>query len=473
MKRFVIAIVLIQVLLCGTGCEDSGGSRGSGDPVPAEVPAAFTSAPVTVVPEGGTYSYSVTAEGNPEPDVSVGTLPAWLSFDGDTLSGTAPLAPGTYGPIHFVADNGIGADTQDFSITVQDVVAAPSITSSPSATFVRVSSQFHYVMSAAGDPEPTFSVSGNPAWMIFNESRTLHGTPGPRHVETSSTITITASNGVPPDAVQTFEVAVRPAPYKIVDLANNTVSYAAQAPADLTTSDTYVETKMVFKLIEAGSFQMGDLAGGHHYSESPVHPVNITRPFYMGVFEVTHNQLFEIDGTTFLPDEDKKPVTYRRLVHWDAVQSAISDLSSNTGDAFRLPTEAEWEYACRAGTTTMFSCGDTEGVAFQYVAHFWYQANSMGSTHQPGQKLPNPWGLYDMHGNVREACSDYHYAAYYAECLSLLIVDDPQGPTNPGTEARVTRGGSHASPDTQCRSAARMYTDNVHAFGYRLVSPVD
>ncbi len=115
-------------------------------------------------------------------------------------------------------------------------------------------------------------------------------------------------------------------------------------------------------------------------------------------------------------------------------------------DGYRLPTEAEWEYACRAGTKTRFSCGDD---AAKLGACAWFKANAGQTTHPVGQKTPDPWGLYDMHGNVAEWCQDIYSENYYEK----REASDPRGPAS--GDKRVLRGGSWRTGPESCRSAAR------------------
>ena len=121
---------------------------------------------------------------------------------------------------------------------------------------------------------------------------------------------------------------------------------------------------------------------------------------------------------------------------------------SERGRKVCLPTEAQWEYACRAGSTTRYCFGDEESGLGEYA---WYSANSGNKTHPVGEKKPNAWGLYDMHGNVCEWCQDWWKDGYYKESP----VDDPTGAATGSN--RVLRGGSWITPASSCRSAYRSH----------------
>jgi formylglycine-generating enzyme required for sulfatase activity len=140
------------------------------------------------------------------------------------------------------------------------------------------------------------------------------------------------------------------------------------------------------------------------------------------------------------------PATY---VTWNDGVEFCRKLSEQEGVEFRLPTEAQWEYACRAGTTTIYSFGDDVLKLGQYA---WYKKNTLDVgeiyAHRVGQKPPNPWGLYDMHGNVLELCQDW-YRKYESPA-----VDDPAGPAS--GRVRVLRGGSFYFETDYCRSAIRL-----------------
>ena len=136
-------------------------------------------------------------------------------------------------------------------------------------------------------------------------------------------------------------------------------------------------------------------------------------------------------------------------VSWDDCQAFLVKLNAKAGGQggkFALPTEAQWEYACRAGSTTGYCFGDGEAGLDEYA---WYAANSGGNVQPVGGKKPNAWGLYDMHGNVWEWCQDWYDKEYYAKSAT----DDPAGP--PHGEGRVERGGSWNDSAKGCRSANR------------------
>ena len=161
---------------------------------------------------------------------------------------------------------------------------------------------------------------------------------------------------------------------------------------------------MQFVLIPPGEFMMGspETETGHRDDETQ-HRVQVTKPFYLSAYEVTQLQYEQVMGNN--PSAyrgENRPVENMR---WDDAVAFCDRLSKSEGVKYRLPTEAEWEYACRAGTTTAYSFGDDESQLEQYA---WFSANSDNTTHPVGEKRPNGWGLYDMHGNVWEWCQDAH-----------------------------------------------------------------
>lgn len=232
----------------------------------------------------------------------------------------------------------------------------------------------------------------------------------------------------------------------------------AMTPAQLALGDPITNSVgMVLVPIPSGEFQMGspDSDKSARPNETPQHLVKITKPFYLSAFEVTQQQYEKVMGvgpwqrfnrSTAVPEGPDYPATY---TSWKGAVEFCRKLSEQEGVEYRLPTEAQWEYACRAGTTTAYSFGDNASKLGQ---HAWYKKNTwdIGEKypHRVGQKLPNSWGLYDMHGNVSELSQDYWYKLYDG-----ATVEDPSGPLT-GT-SRAFRGSSYFSLSTQCRSAVR------------------
>jgi len=254
-------------------------------------------------------------------------------------------------------------------------------------------------------------------------------------------------------------------------------SSQAEPPKELTL-DLGGGVTMKLVLIPAGKFMMGspDSEKGHVNNEGPQHEVTISKPFYMGVTEVTQAQYEAIMGAN--PSTFKGETNPVENVSCNDATEFCKKLSEKTRQAVRLPTEAEWEYACRAGSKTKFCFGDADEGLGDYA---WYHANSGGTTHPVGQKKPNAWGLYDMHGNLWEWCSDW-YAQNYADAKAV----DPQGPssgmiasywawvTSVTPTFRVLRDGSwYCGPDG-CRSAARGggLSPSGGDYGFRVVVSV-
>jgi len=216
-------------------------------------------------------------------------------------------------------------------------------------------------------------------------------------------------------------------------------------------SDTYTSSiGMEFVKIPAGEFMMGspsDEEGREDY-EGPVHKVMIEESYYLGKFEVTQEQWREVMGNnpSYFTGDDR-PV---EKVSWDDVQEFIEKLNEMEGtNKYRLPSEAEWEYACRAGTTTRYSFGDDISRLKDYA---WYDEDvNSGSTHPVGQKKPNPWGLYDMHGNVWEWVQDKHHDNNYDGAPS-----DGSAWEDGSSIGRVKRGGGWEDYNWYCRSAIRI-----------------
>ena len=218
---------------------------------------------------------------------------------------------------------------------------------------------------------------------------------------------------------------------------------------------------MEFVLIRPGEFQMGLDDGGP--DEGLVHTVRIGQPFYLGKYEVTQAEWEAVMGNnpSYFKGDSSRPVDQ---VSWDDVQEFILKLNEREGvTSYRLLTEAEWEYAARAGSTTAYCFGDDERQLREYA---WYKENSGRETHPVGQLKPNSWGLYDMHGNVWEWVQDWYDKDYYQRSPQK----DPQGPFSESN--RVGRGGSWLNTARGCRSANRGngspdFGDNL--VGFRLL----
>jgi len=223
---------------------------------------------------------------------------------------------------------------------------------------------------------------------------------------------------------------------------------------------------LVLTLIPAGKFTMGSPHSerGRRGNEGPQHEVTISNPFYMGVTEVTQAQYQAIMGAN--PSDSKGATNPVERVSWDDAMGFCKKLSEKTRQAVRLPTEAEWEYACRAGTRTAYSFGDSDTALGDYA---WHHGNSGYTTHPVGLKRPNAWGLYDMHGNVWQWCADWY------EDYPKGAVTDPQGPAS-GSQ-RVLRGGSWHDGTGHCRAAYRFTSYDLpgsrgSGVGFRVVVPV-
>jgi formylglycine-generating enzyme required for sulfatase activity len=218
---------------------------------------------------------------------------------------------------------------------------------------------------------------------------------------------------------------------------------------------------MAFVHIPAGTFMMGspDADPDAKDWEKPAHRVTISQPFYLGKYPVIQAQWEAVmdHNPSRFKGNSNHPVD---SVSWDDAQAFMHKLSEREGGVdYCLPTEAQWEYACRAGTRTSRYHPDLDAIA-------WYQLNSASQTHPVGEKLPNAWGLYDMLGNVREWCHDGKRA------YSCARVTNPMGSTKAGIE-RDFRGGAWGDSAHDVRAAARFWYDHifhVDTLGFRCLS---
>ena len=281
--------------------------------------------------------------------------------------------------------------------------------------------------------------------------------------------------------------------YAVVDLSKGPqgpwpVTELDKAPEDLLTNDVWRTAKLLLRRIPAGKFQMGtpasdsagELYAREYHAEDKPHTVTLSKAFYVGVFPTTQEQWSQVMGNnpSYFAGNPKCPV---ETVSWNDIRggawpggeadakSFVGRFRKGTSQAFDLPTEAQWEYACRAGTTRALNDptankgegADCTDANLAKIA--WFDGNSQKHTHDVGLKGPNAWGLYDMCGNVSQWCLDY-FAEYPCEAPKANSVrqatdaTDPVGPgLDKGPSGRITRGGYWSMPAAGCRSAARNY----------------
>ena len=254
---------------------------------------------------------------------------------------------------------------------------------------------------------------------------------------------------------------------KVNKTDGSTIAIKVKDVADITFEEvnktetkTFVANGISFTmiLVEGGTFQMGSTSG--YSDEKPVHNVTLS-DYYIGETEVTQELWQAVMGSnpSCCSKGSKLPV---EKVSWNDCQTFITKLNELTGQNFRLPTEAEWEFAAKGGTQSKgytYSGSNTIGD----VA--WYTSNSSSKTHEVATKAPNELGIYDMSGNVWEWCQDWYSSSYYSSSPQ----NNPTG-SSPGS-SRVFRGGSWSDSVAYCRSAFRLYGNPAlsnYALGFRL-----
>jgi len=218
-------------------------------------------------------------------------------------------------------------------------------------------------------------------------------------------------------------------------------------------------------LIPAGTFVMGSPAGEARTEEESAlekqHKVTITRPFYLGKFELSQAQYARVMGDN--PSTNKGDDLPVHNVSWQKTQEFCDKMSKQTGRTVQLPTEAQWEYACRAGTTTAYHSGNTI-AELDLVG--WHGGNSERKLHPGGQKMANAWGVYDMHGNIREFTRDCF------DGKPLNDATDPTGPKDGDPNNHVVRGAAYtanAAVALNCRAASRRPTEALVTTGFRVM----
>jgi formylglycine-generating enzyme required for sulfatase activity len=237
-------------------------------------------------------------------------------------------------------------------------------------------------------------------------------------------------------------------------------------------ADPFVSFESSFVLIASGTFLMGspEYETGRS-SDEIMHEVTLTKGFYMQKTPVTQGQWKAVMGNNPASFSDSGNDCPIESISWNECQEFIRRLNTGKNGIYRLPTEAEWEYACRAGSLTPLCNGEISGL---YCAHDpllgvvgWYCGNSGRKSRPVAQKAPNVWGLFDMHGNVSEWCRDW-YGEYGSDTQT-----DPCGPKS--GSGKVIRGGSWFSNGKNCRSASRFYwppNSGSEFIGFRLLKEI-
>ena len=421
------------------------------------------------VASGGTFSTT-------EDTIGSGTLSA-TDADSDTLNyqlvsngslGTASITNASTGAFSYtpssnasgsdsftfkVSDGKADSNTATVSVTITAVNDAPTASISVPASSGNTDTSFSFDASASSDIEDSTSIL---------QVRWDWGSDGTW--DTSYSETKTVSHSFSSAGTYVVQVQVKD-PGGLTATASSSVTVSAKSDY---TGETYSNSLgMSFNQIPSGTFTMGcegeDGASGYSCGsdEGPEHQVTISQAFYMQTTEMTQEQWKAVMGgnpSSFSSCGDDCPV---EQVSWDDIQDFLVTLNGLGQGTYRLPTEAEWEYTARAGTTTTYSFGDSSSQLGDYA---WYGGSS--GTHPVATKLPNPWGLYDMHGNVWEWVQDRYGSSAYSSHAATDPIYEGSG------SYRVFRGGSWGHYAGNLRSAFRGRRDPAdrhYSLGFRLV----
>jgi formylglycine-generating enzyme required for sulfatase activity len=392
-------------------------------PITNQAPVFTRHPPDVTAAAGTTVTLEAGATGNPEPTYQWFQNGLAIPFQTQpTLTFT--MGEGTVGSYYVIAKNRLGwvrSNPATVSLGVPEQV--PVFTRHPSDVTAAAGETVTLEASATGNPEPTYQ------WF-------QNGLAIP--LQTQPTLTFTMGEG----SVGSYYV-----------IANNRLGWVRSNPATVSLA---VPPPVGMVWIPPGTFTMGspDSEQDRFDDEGPQTVVTLTHGFFMGQHEVTQAEYQAVIGSnpSYFSGDPNRPV---EQVSWDDATNYCGKLTAAeraagrlpTGYVYRLPTEAEWEYACRAGTTTRFFYGDDPGYT-QLGNYDWYGSNSGSTTHAVGLKQPNPWGLYDMAGNVQEWCLDL-WGTYPG-----WSVTDPRGPAS--GSYRVVRGGCWLDDGWDCRSALRL-----------------
>ena len=383
-------------------------------------------------------SFTFDASGSSDSD---GTVVSYLWSFGDLVTSAGPAPSHVYSDnddyevVLTVTDDG-GAQDTDTLLVVVDNVPPTAEAGGPYQ-----GSQGEPIMFSASVSDPgvsdvhsytwDFGDGGTAAELNAEHTYTVSG-------DYTATLTVTDNDGG--EGTDTALVSVS-------SLSTPGLQLTVDLPGAVTMDMVWVDP---------GSFTMGSpiSESSRDSDEGPQHDVTISQGFYLGKYEVTQGQWEAVMGTTpwsglaFVQENPNHPAV---KISWNDVQEFAERLNDDFGESvYRLPTEAEWEYAARAGTTTLWSFGDDESAL---VNHEWFSDNAIDVgehyAHQVGTKLANPWGIHDMYGNVREWVQDWYGVAYY----DSSPLADPSGPAS-GT-SRVLRGRAFNSGATYLRPANR------------------